>query len=236
MEYQHYPIRKILDSAINGGIRIPAFQRGFVWDMDRVAYLLDSIYKGYPFGSLLFWRTRNTLAVERRLGVFDLPPPTEDFPIDYVLDGQQRLTSIFTVFQTELKASDAALGEWVDVYFDLTLPDNAQDCQFIPLREPPDGTRFFPMKALFDSRQYREATSILTEENIARIDALQETFKEVTIPVQILKTEDRSIVAIVFERVNRLGIELDTLQLLSAWTWNEDFDLLEKFKELKTPS
>ena len=51
MEYQHYPIRKILDSVISGEIRIPAFQRGFVWEMDRVAYLLDSIYKGYPFGS-----------------------------------------------------------------------------------------------------------------------------------------------------------------------------------------
>ena len=57
--------------------------------------------------------------------------------------------------------------------------------------------------------------------------------KEVSIPVQILKTEDRPIVAIVFERVNRLGMKLDTLQLLSAWTWNEDFDLLESFKKLK---
>lgn len=53
------------------------------------------------------------------------------------------------------------------------------------------------------------------------------------LPAQILKTEDRAIVAIVFERVNRLGMKLDTLQLLAAWTWNEDFDLLENFKSLK---
>lgn len=62
---------------------------------------------------------------------------------------------------------------------------------------------------------------------------MQEKFKEVSIPVQILKTEDRATVAIVFERVNRLGMKLDTLQLLSAWTWNDDFDLLEQFRELK---
>jgi uncharacterized protein with ParB-like and HNH nuclease domain len=47
MEYQHYSIRKIPDAVVSGEIRIPAFQRGFVWEMDRVAYFLDGIYKGY---------------------------------------------------------------------------------------------------------------------------------------------------------------------------------------------
>lgn len=75
MEYQSYSIRKILDAVTRGEIRIPAFQRGFVWEMDRVAYLLDSIYKGYPFGSLLFWRTKQKLAAERKLGTFTLPDP-----------------------------------------------------------------------------------------------------------------------------------------------------------------
>lgn len=39
--------------------------------------------------------------------------------------------------------------------------------------------------------------------------------------------------AIVFERVNRLGVELDTLQLLTAWTWSEEFDLQERFRDLR---
>lgn len=116
MEYQPYSIRQLLDSVSSGSIRIPAFQRGFVWDMDRVAYLMDSIYKRYPFGSLLFWRTKSKLAIERKLGVFELPTPKEDYPIDYVLDGQQRLTSIFSVFQTELKPT--LKNEWTGIYFD----------------------------------------------------------------------------------------------------------------------
>jgi len=45
-------------------------------------------------------------------------------------------------------------------------------------------------------------------------------------------TDDRSKVAIVFERVNRLGIRLDVFQLLTAWTWSEDFDLQRRFAEL----
>jgi hypothetical protein len=233
MEYQHYSIRKILDAVVSGEIRIPAFQRGFVWEMDRVAYLLDSIYKGYPFGSLLFWRTKQQLATERNLGTFELPLPQADYPIDYVLDGQQRLTSIFTVFQTELVAEENP--DWADIYFDLEANNNAQDSAFVAFPEVGvfDKTRYFPMNVLFDSVKYRASSAHLAPEQIARVDKLQEKFKEISIPVQVLKSEDRSIVAIVFERINHLGVALDTLQLLSAWTWSDDFDLLEKFKELR---
>ncbi|WP_242038009.1 DUF262 domain-containing protein [Tolypothrix sp. FACHB-123] len=232
MEYQSYSIRQLLDSVSSGSIRIPAFQRGFVWDMDRVAYLMDSIYKRYPFGSLLFWRTKSKLATERKLGAFDLPSPQEDYPIDYVLDGQQRLTSIFSVFQTELMPTNE--HNWTGIYFDLEAQEDAQESQFYALRdEEVISGKHFPLNVLFDSVKYREATSKCTTEQIRRLDTLQEKFKEVSIPAQILKTEDRAIVAIVFERVNRLGMKLDTLQLLSAWTWNEDFDLLENFRNLK---
>lgn len=233
MEYQHYSIRKILDAVVSGEIRIPAFQRGFVWEMDRVAYLLDSVYKGYPFGSLLFWRTKQQLTTERTLGTFTLPAPHADYPIDYVLDGQQRLTSIFTVFQTELVAD--ANPDWADIYFDLNASGNPQDSVFIAIPEGTecDKSRYFPMNVLFDSVKYRASTEHLKAEQIELVDKLQEKFKEVSIPVQVLKSEDRSIVAIVFERINHLGVALDTLQLLSAWTWSDDFDLLEKFKELR---
>ena len=95
-------IPELVRKIIAGQLRIPSFQRGFVWDADRVAHLMDSIYKGYPFGSLLFWRTKIPLNSERKLGPFQLPAKDPDFPTDYVLDGQQRATSIFGVFQSEL--------------------------------------------------------------------------------------------------------------------------------------
>ena len=115
MQHDSYSIRQLLSLVSDGRIRIPAFQRGFVWEMDRVAYLMDSIYKRYPFGSLLFWRTKNKLATERKLGAFDLPNPKDDESINYVLDGQQRLTSIFSVFQTELEPTPD--NEWTGDIF-----------------------------------------------------------------------------------------------------------------------
>ena len=93
-------IRKIVEQVQRGQIRIPAFQRGFVWEPDRVAFLIDSIYKSYPYGALLFWRTNETLTVERKLGPFELPEPEADYPLDYVLDGQQRVTSMYATCQT----------------------------------------------------------------------------------------------------------------------------------------
>lgn len=51
--------------------------------------------------------------------------------------------------------------------------------------------------------------------------------------MQSFATEDRAVVAIVFERVNRKGVPLDTLQLLSAWRWSDEFDLQQQFSDLK---
>ena len=112
-----YTINDILEQVKNGQIRIPAFQRGFVWDAERVAYLMDSIYKAFPFGSLLLWQSKERLDTERDLGPFKVPDLKEDYPVFYVLDGQQRITSIFGVFQHDLEPTEDA--NWLDVFFDL---------------------------------------------------------------------------------------------------------------------
>jgi Protein of unknown function DUF262 len=226
-------IREILDTVIRGQIRIPAFQRGFVWEPDRVAYLMDSIFKGFPFGSLLFWRTRERLKTERKLGPFELPAPKEDYPIDYVLDGQQRITSIFGVFQTYLQGSAETAEQWQDIYFDFQADRTAQETQFFALLpKEVDPKRHFALKTLFDTTAYRKATVSFDEVLAKKLDDMQAVFKEIRIPVQMFQTEDKATVAIIFERVNRQGVPLDTLQLLSAWTWSEEFELQGQFEDL----
>lgn len=225
-------IREILDLVPRGQIRVPAFQRGFVWDSDQVAFLMDSLYKQYPFGSLLLWRTREQLRHERSLGPFRLPDRNPDYPIDYVLDGQQRLTSIFGVFQTDIEPDP--MVPWTDIYFDLGADAHAQESQFVALpNEQVDPRRHFPLRTLFNSIPYRRATQQLGDQDIIRIDEMQARFKESRIPFQLLTTEDRARVAIVFARINRTGVPLDTLQLLTAWTWSEEFDLQQQFDDLR---
>jgi hypothetical protein len=192
---------------------------------------MDSIFKRFPFGSLLFWRTKEQLTCERSLGPFDLPKPNEDYPVDYVLDGQQRITSIFGAFQTDLPIVRPEL--WCDIYYDFRADPNVQEAQFVavPLSEV-DPARHFPLNTLFDTAAYRKATSKFDDSLAKRIDDMQAIFKEVRIPLQMFRTEDKATVAIIFERVNRQGVPLDTLQLLSAWTWSEDFQLQNQFADL----
>jgi len=160
---------------------------------DRVAYLMDTIYKGYPFGTLLFWRTREKLRIERSLGPFDLPAPREDYPVDYVLDGQQRVTAIFGVFQTELQLARPEM--WRDIYFDYAADQTAQESQFVALlKADVDPTRHFPLRVLFDTAEYRKATTAFPDELAKKIDDMQARFKEAKIPVQIFRTEDKATV------------------------------------------
>jgi hypothetical protein len=226
-------IRSLIDHVLAGRMRVPAFQRGFVWDADRVGFFMDSVYKAYPFGSLLLWRAKETLKTERNLGPFQLPNVDPDYPIDYVLDGQQRLTSLFGVFQTTLTPEYE--DDRFNVYFDRQADANVQATQFfaMPLDEDVDLDQYFPLRVLFDVVAYREATQDITDpDDLRLIDSLQTRFREVLVPIQTFETDERARVAIVFERVNRLGIELDTLQLLSAWTWSDDFYLLDEFDDL----
>lgn len=224
-------IKKLIDRISSGDIRIPAFQRNYVWEPDQVSFLLDSIYKEFPIGTVILWKTDNRLTSEKQLGFFELPDPQKDYPVNYVLDGQQRLTSLFSVFQTELKpVSD----EWVDIYFDMAAEENIQESLFLALEDSEvDSTRHFPVKTLFDSVAYRIATKNLSNDLVVKIDKLQDKFKSYLIPNETFETDDRNKVAIVFERINRAGTELNIFELLSAWSWSDQFDLVDKFEVLQ---
>jgi uncharacterized protein with ParB-like and HNH nuclease domain len=88
-------IASLLTDVTRGNIKIPVFQREYVWSDEQIMSLLDSIYRGYPVGSLLLWSTKERLKSERDVGGFKLPESPEDYPVLYVLDGQQRLTTLF---------------------------------------------------------------------------------------------------------------------------------------------
>lgn len=230
---EDFTIRRLLANVNSGLLRIPTFQRGFVWDAEKVAYLMDSLYKGYPIGSLLIWRTKEQLEFDRKLGPFELPTPSKEYPIDYILDGQQRVTSIFGVFQTDIHQDERDSSEWMNIYFDLYAKADAQESQFVALApNEVESPRHFPLKLFFNVSGYGRALRTLSEDLASQIDAVQSKFTEARIPAEMLTTEEKTTVAIVFERVNRRGVPLDTLQLLTAWTWSQDFNLQRQFENL----
>lgn len=96
-----------LIAGINKGeIKVPKFQRDFVWKDDQAIDLLDSLANNYPVGSLLLWKTKDKLRAERKIGEFSLPSTDDMEPTDYVLDGQQRLTVIYSCLGAQKPTAD----------------------------------------------------------------------------------------------------------------------------------
>lgn len=95
-------IGSLLERVNKHEIRLPEIQRAYVWKAAQVAGLVDSLYKRYPSGSLLLWET--DLPVGEREAAIDGP---SDLPMarpQYLLDGQQRLTSLFRVWSGDDRA------------------------------------------------------------------------------------------------------------------------------------
>lgn len=80
-----------------GEIKLPMFQREFVWDKEQSAKLLDSILKGFPIGTFIFWKTREELRSYKEVGNHRLPETPKGEYVQYILDGQQRITSLYAV-------------------------------------------------------------------------------------------------------------------------------------------
>lgn len=90
-------ITTYLDELKNQDYQIPTFQRDVVWQKENVKKLWDSIYKFYPLGSILVWKTSLKLQNHREIGGHKLF--NNDFnrnEYQYLLDGQQRTTSLLT--------------------------------------------------------------------------------------------------------------------------------------------
>ena len=110
-----------------GQIKIPQFQRDFVWTMQKSAGLVDSIIKGYPIGTFILWRTKERLRSVKDIGKQKLPDPEQGELVDYVLDGQQRLTSLFASLRgITLAREDGRKDDFSEIFIDLDAEESGQ--------------------------------------------------------------------------------------------------------------
>src|SRR5580704_5484530 len=102
---------------------IPDFQRGFKWQTPDIRKLLESLLLDFPIGAALLWRTQRTMLDFRRIEDIEFADDdtnVEDIveshdyeiksdEIDFILDGQQRITSIYKLFPTTLTPTEHEL-------------------------------------------------------------------------------------------------------------------------------
>jgi hypothetical protein len=203
----------------NGDIRIPAFQRDFVWTESQVLDLLESVYRGFPIGSILFWRVdRQILKVESAGTTF--PQLPERYPLSYVLDGVQRLATLYGCFHWK----DINEENIFNVLFDL---DEERFYQYEIRRLP---NHYIYLSKVFNPKEFIEAQRSLS--TLPNADSLLDTavklhstFQEYMLPTVTITERSVDEVVSIFGRINSTGTKLDTVDFLRAATWSQDFDL-----------
>lgn len=95
MQTNDRPITELMQSVDNGNAQLPDFQRGWVWDDNRIKALIASITNGFPVGAAMFLEYGNA-NIRFKYRVIEGSPAQGVTPYELILDGQQRLTSIYS--------------------------------------------------------------------------------------------------------------------------------------------
>ena len=92
-KYIPYTVADLIGAVKMGTLALPHIQRPFVWSSQKVRDLFDSMYRGYPVGQVMLWKT-GLEAGAKQIGISPKPFTVPDHSI---VDGQQRITSLFAV-------------------------------------------------------------------------------------------------------------------------------------------
>ncbi|MDD2468503.1 MAG: DUF262 domain-containing protein [Desulfobulbus sp.] len=215
----------LLSDVERGNIKIPVFQRQFIWSDEQIISLLDSIYRGYPVGSLLLWSTKEVLKHERNVGGFILPETPEDYPVNYILDGQQRLTTLYGVFHSDDRTTDAELADRFNICY---VPE---DDEFMHYKAAAAKKKIF-LRDILDTAKLLSQLPGFSQEESKKIALVTERFKDYEFPVVTIKERTNKEVCSVFQRINSSGTPLSNIELLAAWTWSDQFDLRQEIERL----
>lgn len=211
----------------SGDIKLPRFQRPFVWRKSDMLKLLDSIYKGYPIGSLLLWNSSQRLNSERNIAGLKVSDEPTLYPTSYLLDGQQRLTTLCGALFWEGGPSNSI---W-NIHFDL------ENEEFIHAKHS-DTITTYPLNKLINTTDFIQQCMKFTHHEkgtlyTARAERLLRAIKDYK--VAVVKIGDMSIeeVAPIFERINSTGRKLTIVDLMMAATWSNGFDLASEINSIQ---
>lgn len=220
-------IEELVTGVKFGEIKLPKFQRPFVWKRKDVLKLMDSIYKGYPIGSILLWYTSEKLASERTIAGLEISTDKESYPTNYLLDGQQRLSSLCGALYWDGKNSDSI---W-NIAFDLDReefihPKDEIKIEYFPLNKLLNTSDFINQCKSFEAHNKRDKL-------FKNAEKLLRSIKDYKIAVVKIGDMTISEVAPIFERINSTGRKLTIVDLMRAATWKGGFDLNDAINKVR---
>lgn len=218
-----------------GQIKLPMFQREFVWEKEQSAKLIDSILKGFPIGTFIFWKTREELRSYKEVGNHKLPDSPEGDYVQYILDGQQRITSLYAIRKGIRITKDGKELDYKDIFINLDYdPENDEQ---IVVTEKQDGKLYVsvhdvlskPLGTFYKSMSHAQADQVEAYKGkLVNYDFSSITIKDYPIEVACE----------VFSRINTGGKALTVFEIMVAKTYDEakGFDLAERYEVLRDGS
>ena len=100
IDYDHKAFKTIYNKIVEKELLVPIFQRGFVWKTDDIVSFLNSILNDEPFGFIIQWKPSETLKLPTKNTIIETINAKGETSLHpyYIIDGQQRLTSLFWIF------------------------------------------------------------------------------------------------------------------------------------------
>lgn len=242
-------LNDLLRAVQEGNAVLPEFQRDFDWGDADVRALLATVLIGWPIGSLLLMEGPPAFFETRE--VDQAPPKTE--PVDdIILDGQQRITSLYQALydrgpyvyylrtnllgDREIDDIEEAIVASRRDAFESNYPTarSQMDADIIPMSALRTPTDFFVWR---DSGLAGRSD---TDAAVAR-DGLTELYREFlsglhnySVPaIMISKRIQPAAIARIFERVNRTGMQLGTFDLMVAKSYSRQFNLRDEWREAR---
>lgn len=216
-------VEDLVDRFRRGLLRVPSFQRALKWQTKEVLDLYDSIYRGYPIGSLLLWQ-RPAQAEKLRIGPLTIDAP-ETATAWWVVDGQQRLTSLAIGLLRPEPVPQRPVDAYV-VYFDPreqrfeTPPhQGALDDAWVPVAHMLDAA--YLSGWIVNWPYFADATLR------SRVFEAGKRLREYRVPLYLVETDDEDLLREIFYRVNNTGKRLE---------WSEVHDALLGGRQGMVPS
>lgn len=235
-------VLQIMNQLENRIIRIPDFQRAPVWTANQVELLLDSIFKGYPIGSFLLWKTTDKL---RERNPLNLRPRRETIEKRYLLDGQQRAITLYGTFKNSLKIRSGRRRVDYRAYFDLSNKTfnlyKKSDLQSGRTSLSEHQVALDQAIIIDTQRQSiersRDLVSRLARENMDHFNSLDELYQAFRAPIVsaiVVETGGLEAACEIFVRLNKEGTPLSIVDLMVAKTYstNPYFNLRNELEEL----
>jgi hypothetical protein len=200
---------EIVRLALEGRLRTPRFQRSLVWDDGNITDLFDSIWKGYPVGTLLLWQQpQGKSRIEFGSVSVDAAATDDAF---VVVDGQQRLTTLVAALPPN---PSSPRDPRFEVWFDL----RTRRFSHAGRRVVPEF--WLPVRVTLESRTLlgwlRDHADALDSDEIDRADAMAGSLRDYKIPAYVIEQDDEDLLRDVFDRVNSAGRPINRAQVFHA--------------------